>query len=264
MAEAEDNTDSRRMEAFDLVTEALEKIDAHQQSVAAYGRSAGKDRLVSAEGLLSEAKLKAKEADPEYFKAEYFQAMVTYLRDIPKRNGEKESPAVAQFKKLVDPKTLIELGYPEEFARTDKAERPSATQKSIASELNYNLAAALFEDKEYGKAIKLFDMAVKDSKADLEVQFLARAGAALVHATRRNGSDDTSKLKEHADFIHSELWPSFFPPLIPLVRRLRGKKPIDKQIANEVLEIIKRAEDASESVSSSDDEESDNREKVHT
>lgn len=292
MAEDEDKIDSSRMEAFDLVTEALEKLDTYQQAIAAdkttqFGtvndftdlarasrpnHSSHQDLLISAEQLFSSA---SKE-DPTYFKAKYFQAMVAYLNGTPAAtssppsvettSGDSESTdAVSQFIALQ--KSISE--ETDDAGSQFRDLKQSGKKTLVANELNYNLAAALFESGQWTKAITQFEDTIKHSQADSEVQLLARAGAALAYATSalkgsENRVEARVQVKKHRRFIRNELWPYFLPALIPLVRLLRRKKPIDKQVAYKVLEIIKRAERASESVSPSDDEESGNREKVHT
>lgn len=281
MAEDEDKDNLNSMEAFDLVTEALEKIDAYQQAMSAdktqFGDSTGfdgafrfnhsshQDLLISAEKLFS----RASELDPNYFKPKYFQAMVAYLRgraaissppSVETTSADSQSTdAISQFRNLQ--KSISEDTNDAGTQFSDV--KQSGKKILVANELNYNLGAALFESGQWAEAITQFEDTIKLSETDLEVQLLARAGAALASALE--GSDNRgeaqAQVKKHRRFIRNELWPFFFPALIPLVRLLRRKKPIDKQIANKVLEIIKRAE---ESVSPSDDEESGNREKVPT
>jgi hypothetical protein len=92
----------------------------------------------------------------------------------------------------------------------------------------------------------LFEITVEESGNDPGVNLLASAGAALAHAARaveepEKRGEDKDAVTKHRRHIRSELRPIFLPPLIPLLRLIRRKKPVDKQIADKVRKIIKLA-----------------------
>lgn len=222
------DNDTDNMKAFDLVTEALENLDALQEPSIKNLLTQDSDSLSTAETLLSQAS----ELDHDYFKAKYFHAMVTYLNSGREKLNIETQRAIDEFRNLSE--------------SLAKESGTSVRKKSVARELSYNRAAALFEGGRYSEAISLFEITVEESSNDPEVNLLASAGAALAYAARavqesEKQSQDKDAVKKHYRYIRNELAPIFLPPLIPLLRLIRGKKPVDKQIADRIRKIIKLA-----------------------
>jgi hypothetical protein len=87
------------MKAFDLVTEALENLDALQESSIKKLPTQDNDSLSRAETLLSQAS----ELDHDYFKAKYFHAMVTYLNSGREKLNIETQSAIDEFRDLSKP-----------------------------------------------------------------------------------------------------------------------------------------------------------------
>lgn len=136
--------ETESFEAFDLVTQALEQIDSYDASTK------NVEVLHEAEARLKDALEKDK--DPNYFKAQYFQAMIRYLEGDPRK-------ASSQFRELGD----ISLN------------------SAFGRELSYNIAAAHNASGNWNAAIDRFKDIInnteeKTSEADVEVRLLTRAG----------------------------------------------------------------------------------------
>lgn len=136
--------ETESFEAFDLVTNALEKIDS-------YAVSKNVKVLQEADDSLTEAL--ADGVDPNYLKARYFRAMVRYLQGKPR-------DALSQF---------------EQMGRVNP-------ESALGKEVSYNIAAAYSALRDWNNAISGFREVIKITQSDSEVRLLARAGLAMSYA----------------------------------------------------------------------------------
>jgi tetratricopeptide (TPR) repeat protein len=146
--------ETESFEAFDRVTEALEYIDSYNPQLN------NKSVFEEAEKSLKAA-LDEKAADPNYHKAKYFQAMVSYLK------GSESDEAVRNFQRLSD-----------------------SSPNAIEDELAYNLGAAYTHAGRWDDAIQKFNEVTgtangnskKSGSNDPELRLFARAGLAHSYA----------------------------------------------------------------------------------
>lgn len=134
-------------EAFDCVTEALEKIDSYDRS------KQNENVLDEADKLLSHAQ--KLNGEHRYVKAEYFRAMVSYLRG-------KSEDAIGRFQEL----------------------RGASGDAFFNDELSYNLAAAYSEDSRWRDAVREFNGLINKKEVSPDLRLISRAGKALVYAER--------------------------------------------------------------------------------
>jgi tetratricopeptide (TPR) repeat protein len=139
--------ETENFEAFDCVTEALEKIDSYKRS------EKNENVLDEADNLLSRAQ--KLNGERRYIKAEYLRAMVSYLR------GNSED-AISRFQEL----------------------RGASGDASFNDELAYNLAAAFSEDRRWRDAVREFNGVINRKGVSPNLRLIARAGKALVYAQR--------------------------------------------------------------------------------
>lgn len=134
-------------EAFDYITEALEKIDSYHRS------EKNEAVLDEADKLLSQAQ--ELDGKRRYVKAEYLRAMVSYLK------GDSEY-AIGRFQEL----------------------RGASRDASFNDELAYNLAAAYSHGRRWRDAVREFNGVLNREEASPDLRLIARAGKALVYAER--------------------------------------------------------------------------------
>jgi tetratricopeptide (TPR) repeat protein len=196
-----DFTDETRSDrAFELVTDALLNIDCYQESEDPKFLARAEKRLQA-----------ALEKDPKYFKARYFQAMVSYL-------SGKAGDAIEQFNGLL-----------------------SAPDPALSEEIKYNLAAAYSQVGRSTQAIPLFKQVIKATRDDPELNLLARAGLLLARAERWRArpSDRMGRglrlIRAQGEAIRKRLRTNF------LMRWLRSEKSIDKRTTQEVESLVDKA-----------------------
>src|ERR1700730_460852 len=134
--------ESTNREAFELVTDALVYIDLYRDSRNVGVLGSAKQKLIS-----------AKDKDPAFFRAHYFDAIVDDLAGRP-------NDAVKTFEKLLE-------------------ERPP-----FVEEVRYNLGVAWYHHyghKALDRAIELFTAVLSGSKDEL-LLVMAHAGLAQAHA----------------------------------------------------------------------------------
>ena len=162
--------ETESFEAFHSVTEALEHIDSYnpaQNNTAV---------LAEAEKRLKDAL--ADNADPRYRKAQYFQAIVSYL----KGNSEE---AIKRFESMSE----------------------SAPKSILKDEVAYNLAAAYTEVGKWDEAIKKFNEVItstasieESSQDNHELGLMAHVGLAHSYAKQiEELQAQSKKLQEQED-----------------------------------------------------------------
>ncbi|HKG59872.1 MAG TPA: hypothetical protein VKB05_08860 [Pyrinomonadaceae bacterium] len=129
--------ETKNFKAFDHLTTALTRIDDYQLSKK-------EEQLKQAADFIS----KALDADKNYFKARYFEAVVNYLQDNDR--------ALQNFTDLLN----------------------SDSPPEVRNEIKYNIAVVNAGNGNFGSAITGFDEVITD-EADPEIKLLARAGLAL-------------------------------------------------------------------------------------
>lgn len=197
-----DFTDETRSDrAFELVTDALLNIDRYQES--------GDPKFLARAERRLQAAL---EKDPKYFKARYFQAMVSYL-------GGKAGDAIEQFSGLL-----------------------SAPAPALSKEVKYNLAAAYTQVGRPTQAVSLFKQVIKATgRDDSELNLLACAGLLLVRAERWRARQSDKRertlrlIEAQGEAIRRRLKTNF------LMRWQHSGKGVDKRTAQEVGRVIDRA-----------------------
>jgi len=147
--------ETENFEAFDLVTEALEKIDSYDP------KKKNLEVLHEAEGHL--AKALADDLDPHYLKAQYFRGIVRFLENRP-------SEALSEFERM----GTITPG------------------SAFGKEVRYNIAASYSALGNWETAIAMFNEVLEITEPysgrkinnDSEVRLLTHTGLAFSYAGR--------------------------------------------------------------------------------
>jgi tetratricopeptide (TPR) repeat protein len=205
--------ETESFEAFDLVTEALEYIDSYDAEK--------KNTEVLREAEASLIKAFEQDKDRPYLKAQYFRAMVCYLKGEP-------------------------VDALKEFAQIDQVNRESPFGK----ELSYNIAASHTAAGQWKAAIKKFDEVIKTTQAnpkkdmndDSRLRLLARAGLALSYAGQferpedekqlsPSGKRDEERIKEYSRMIEDQYQ----------LAKDDARKVVDRDTVKESEQILREA-----------------------
>jgi tetratricopeptide (TPR) repeat protein len=204
-------------EAFDSVTEALEHIDSYNPA------QNNTDVLWEAEKSLEVALMD--QGDPSYRKAQYFQAMVSYLK------GES-AKAIERFELMSE----------------------SGAKSILKEELAYNLAAAYAEAGRWDDAIKKFqdvitNTAEKSGQDNYELRLFARAG--LAHCYAKQIDDFQEKLKSVREVGESTVAAALYEQQINrnsaqiqtqyASAKHDARKVLDPEVVKEAEQVIREA-----------------------
>lgn len=205
--------ETNKLTAFELVAEALESLDRHQQSL-------NFELLKEAEDCL-QAALKE---DPNYFKAKYFLGMISYLWH--------DKTAADQFGELEQIDTL---------------------EVPVKAEIQYNRGAAFYQNGSYTNAIAEFENVRKlfPGLARSDVYLLACAGAALSHAKKAESEPDAASWEINEVYslnssINDILGGSYLQRWF-LRYKFWGER-IDPEVTRKAIQIAKKAKEIASKV----------------
>lgn len=187
-------------QALEFLTDAVADIEAYRQDPSLGAR------LTSAEEKLK----KALQADPNYLRAVYYDAIVDDLQGKP-------ADAPPKYQRVLD---------------------SGAGDEAFQLEVRYNLAVAHYHRyswSELDRAIPLFTAVIEAAK-DPSLRLLARAGRAQAHAMHmipsRHGGVDVDMLLDHSRAAKADI-KEVLAPSGDLFDLLRGRKmnPVAEQAA---------------------------------